>query len=115
MESSWKNVIFANLKHQKIENVRNLYVLGTSFFDLFRFVFDFSCGFWVYILKIILRRWGIENYTFSIIKQHPKLNMNFISIKKHEMDFTLNFVFSCNVPYFFSQEGTLNFLSRKVP
>ena len=91
------------------ENFRNLYVLGTmcvfsSFF--FRFfsiycldvVSFFLVFFWVYILKINLRRWGIENYTFSITKQHPNLILNFIYVKKHEMGFTLNFVFSRNVP-----------------
>ena len=64
----------------------------------FGFLLDLLVFVWVYILKIILRRWGIENDTFSIIKQHPNLNFNFISIKKHEMDFTLNFPFSRNVP-----------------
>ena len=93
---------------QNFENVRNLYVLGTSFFDFsdfflisFRWFSDFLCFFWVYILKIILRRWGIENYTFSITKQHPNLDMNFISIKKHEMEITLNFLIL--------KDGTPNF------
>ena len=57
-----------------------------------------------------MRRWGIENDTFSIIKQHPNLNMNFISFKKHEQDFTLNFLIlkdgTLNFPFF--KDGTLN-------
>jgi hypothetical protein len=50
---------------------------------------------------MFLWRWGIENDAFSIIKQHPNLNMNFISIKKHETDFALNFLIL--------KDGTLNF------
>ena len=53
----------------------------------------------------MLRRRGIENDTFSIIKQHPNLNMNFISIKKHEMEITLNFLIL--------KDGTLNFFNFK--
>ena len=89
---------------QNFDFFRNLYVLGTSVFRfffffliLFRFLLGVSCVFWIYILKIILRRWGIENDSFSINKIHKSLDMNFISCKKHEMDFTLNFVFSWNV------------------
>ena len=76
-------------------------------FDYFRFLFlhfvsfllsTFLVFFCIYILKIILQRWGIENDTFFIIKQRPNLDLNFISIKKHETIFTLNFVFSRNVP-----------------
>ena len=58
-------------------------------YQIFRFLLGlfsfFLVIFWVYILKIILRRWGIENGTFSITKQHPNLDLNFISIKKHEI------------------------------
>ena len=39
------------------------------------------------------------NATFSITKQHTDLDMNFISIKKHETEITLNFF----------KDGTLNF------
>ena len=74
-------------------------------FDCFSFVFGFPCVFWLYILKIFLRRWGIENDTFFIIKQHPNLNMNFISFKKHEMEITLNFLIF--------KDGTLNFFIFK--
>ena len=106
MESSWKHIIFVKLGHQNFRKNRNLYVLGTRFVScffvlclmLFRCRSEFLVVFWVYILKIILRRLGIENDTFSIIKQHPNLNMNFIFCKKHEMDFALNFLFSRNVP-----------------
>ena len=35
---------------------------------------------------------------FPLINMHKSLDMNFISVKKHEQDFTLNFVFSRNVP-----------------
>ena len=52
----------------------------------------------IYCLNYFLRRWGIENYTFFIIKQHPNLNLNFVCVKKHEQGFALNFVFSWNVP-----------------
>ena len=66
----------------------------------FEFIFGsiFVSIFWIYIFKIILWRWGLENDSFSITKQHPILDLNFISINKHEQDFTLNFVFSSNVP-----------------
>ena len=53
------------------ESVCPGYQIFFVFFDIFRFRFGISCVFWVYILKIFLRRWGIENDTFSIIKQHP--------------------------------------------
>ena len=86
----------------------NLYVPGTRFFRFLSICFSiapcffwFSGVFWVYILKIILRRWGIENDTFFIIKQHPNLDSNFISIKKHETEITLNFLIF--------KDGTLNF------
>ena len=75
---------------QKFEKIRNLYVLGTRcflLFDCFWTCLEFLVFFWVYILKIILRRWGIGNYTFSIIKQHPNLNLNFIAIKKTRNEF----------------------------
>ena len=46
---------------------------------------DFLYVFFEYIfLKIILWRWGLKNATFSITKHHKSLDMNFISIKKHE-------------------------------
>ena len=102
MESSWKNIIFVNLGHQKFRKFSKSVCPRYQIFSISPIRFVFVLGFlvfvWVYILKICLRRWGIENYTFSITKQHPNLNMNFISFKKHEMDFTLNFVFSWNVP-----------------
>ena len=47
----------------------------------FVYIFEYI---YIYIWKIILRRWGIENATSSITKQHPNLDLNFISIKKHE-------------------------------
>ena len=43
----------------------------------------------------------IKNATFSIIKQHPNLDMSFISIKKHEQEFALNFLIF--------KDSTLNF------
>ena len=77
--------------------------------------------FWIYIIKIVLRRWGIENYTFFITKQHPNLNLNFICVKKTWNGFypklsifqecTLNF-FQGRYPIFF-KEGTLNFFIFK--
>ena len=59
----------------------------------------------IYIWKIILRRWGLKNATFSNTKQHTGLDMKFISIKKHEQEITLNF--------FIFKDGTLNFLILK--
>ena len=105
MDSSLKNNIFVNMGHQKIRNcsesVCPRYQLFSDFCLIFSMMFVFFWivfVFWVYSLKIFLRRWGIENYTFSITKQHPNLDLNFIYVKKHEQDFTLNFVFSWNVP-----------------
>ena len=113
MESSRKHIIFVNLGHQKFrkfsKSVCPRYQICFVFSPIFFvFFFDFVLNFLyflVYILKIILRRWGIENYTFSITKQHPNLNMNFISFKKHEMQITLNFLIL--------KDGTLNFLILK--
>ena len=104
MESSWKNIIFVNMgltkfrKFSKSVCPRYQVVFDVRFFFFFLIL-------WVHILKIILRRWGIENDTFSIIKQHPNLNMNFISIKKHETNYTLNFLIF--------KDGTLNFFIFK--
>ena len=53
---------------------------------------------WLYIEKIFLRRWGIENDTFFIIKQHPQLGFEFHIYQKTWTGFTRNFVFSRNVP-----------------
>ena len=55
----------------------------------------------------------IENATFSITKQHQSLDMNFISIKKHEQEITLNFLIFKDGTLNFSivKEGTLNFHS----
>ena len=39
----------------------------------------------IYFLKCFLWRWGLKNDTFFITKQHPNLDLNFISIKKHEI------------------------------
>ena len=47
----------------------------------------------------------LEMIHFFIIKQHPNWNLNFISIKKHETKFTLNFLMF--------KEGTLNFFIFK--
>ena len=82
-------------------------------FDAFRLLFGFAfdvfadslVNFLIYIWKIILRRWGLKNATFSITKQHTDLDLNFISIKKHEQKFTLNF--------FIFKDGTLNFVIFK--
>ena len=73
-------------------------ILSICFDFVVRCSLDFSCVFRVDVLKIFLRRGGIENDTFFIIEQQPNLDLNFISIKKHEMEITLNFVFSRNVP-----------------
>ena len=99
MDSSWEILLLSIWDIKHFENCRDRYVLGTRLFSDFCSFFDvFLVFFWVYILKIILRRWGIENDTFFIIKQHPNLDLNFISIKNHERDFTLNFVFLRNAP-----------------
>ena len=102
-----ENIIFVNLGHQKFrkfsESVCPRYQI---FFDFFAFPIFFMFFLNIYILKIILWRWGIENYTFSITKQHPNLILNFIYVKKHEQDFTLNFcVFKECTLNFFPGEG----------
>ena len=94
---------FVNMGHQIVrkfsKSVCPRYQMFSMFFDFVFWCFWIClCLLWVYVLKIFLRRWGIENDTFSITKQHPNLNMNFISVKKHEIEITLNFVFSRNVP-----------------
>ena len=110
MESSWKNIFFANLSLKKFEIwVSNLslksesQIFGSLKFWNFEILksWNFIYFLKIYCLNYILRRWGIENYTFSITKQHPNLNMNFISFKKHEMEITLNFLIL--------KDGTLNF------
>ena len=101
---------------------RKMYVLGTRFSRFccsiclfFVLFFGLSCDFWLYILKIILRRWGLKNATFSITKQHTDLDMNFISIKKHEMVFWYFCYFQVRftLKLFMFKEGTLNFLIFK--
>ena len=52
---------------------------------------------WLYSLEIVLWRWGSENDWFSINKNHKNLDMIFISIKSHEQETTLNFLFSRKV------------------
>ena len=64
------------------------------------------------LCEAIVMRAACKNDTFFIIKQHPNLDLTFISIKKHEMEITLNFVFSRNVPFLFSKEGTLIFFKE---
>ena len=84
MEASWEH-IFVNMGHRTFWKFAKSVCPGNQIlFDCVSILWGFSCVlFRVYILKIILRRWGIGNDTFSIIKQHPNLNMNFISIKKN--------------------------------
>ena len=62
---------------------------------------------WIYLLDIFFEyiylqnnfvEMRIENATFPITRQHTDLDMNFISIKKHEQETTLNFLFSRKVP-----------------
>ena len=83
------------------------------------FIFDCLSDFlvicWIYILKIILRRWGMGNATFSITKQHTDLDMHFISIKKHEQEITLNFLIFKDATLHFSifRDGSLNFFIFK--
>ena len=58
----------------------------------------------------------IENDYFSINKIHKSLDVNFISIKKHEMDFLQLFYFQVREPLilFMFNEWSLSFLfSRK--
>ena len=115
-----ENIMFVNRGHPIFRKCSKSVCPRYQCFFLFCFVclfFRFYRFFMLFFEYIFwkMRRWGIENYTFFIIKQHPNLNLNFIYGKKHEMEITLNFVFSRNVPWTFPKEGTLNFLSRKVP
>ena len=83
---------FVHTDLNKIDFFRNLYVLGTRFvrcvfrlfFRLF-FISCFLCFFLVAFLNIYFEnnftKRRNENYTFSITKQHPNLDLNFISIK----------------------------------
>ena len=95
LESIWEHpekILSMEIWHLKISKNRNCVC---TIFLCFYFLYIFWS---ISFVNYILRRWGIENYTFSITKQHPNLNVNFISSKKHEQDFTLNFVFSRKVP-----------------
>ena len=99
MESSWKNIIYGNLRPKNFEKKTKP---KPSFFE-YSFCIYFLDLFFVYFLIIyfvnhILRRWGIENDSFSINKIHKSLDMNFVFVKNHEQGFTLNLVFSWNVP-----------------
>ena len=58
------------------------------------------------ILKNMFAEMRIKKCYISITKQHPNLDLNFISIKKHEMEITLNFYLQGMYP---------NFFPRKVP
>ena len=73
--------------------------------------FIFCIYFWVYIFKMILWRWGLKHATFSITKRHQSLDMNFISIKTHEMVFWYFCYFQerFTLKFFMFKDGTLNF------
>ena len=49
------------------------------------FIFQFFLNKWIHSLKIMLWRWGSKNDKLSIKNICKSLNMNFISIKKHEI------------------------------
>ena len=104
VETSWK-ILSLEIWHSKISKIFDLCVcvLGTSF-SVF-FILFFLWFFDYIFLEIILRRWGLENDELSINKIEKSLDMNFISIKKHETKFTLNFLIF--------KDGTLNFLIFK--
>ena len=77
MGTSRKDIIYRNLRTKQIQKKTKddpQFVLNLLFLY---FVYTF----WVYVFKITSRRWGIENYTFFIIKQHPNLDMNFVCVK----------------------------------
>ena len=78
MRTSWENIIYGNMRLNKFENFRKL----NSHFVEFIFCIYYLYEFLNIYLEIILRWWGAENYTFSITKQHPNLNLNFIYVKK---------------------------------
>ena len=79
MESSLKNIIFWYLSIWNFEIFRIFWKANPPVFLINRF------GFSKYFPKNIFRRWGFENNLFSINKMYKSLDMNFISIKKHEI------------------------------
>ena len=99
LESIWEhlgNILFFHVWQPTFSKCFERWTL-TCFLNLF--CGYYFCIFVEYIfVNYILRRWGIENDSFSINKIHKSLDMNFVCVRKHEQDFTLNFVFSWNVP-----------------
>ena len=79
MESSWTNIIYVNMGLNKIEKFRNMYVPCTILSNIEYHIL-------YYILYYVLRKWGSGNEQFYINKMYESLDMNFISIKKHEME-----------------------------
>ena len=81
-------------------NIFLKYVLGNMIWEIFSIN-----KLWVYILKIILRRWGTEDDNMSINKIHKNLDMNFISIKTWNR-FLIIFIFSGKgIPKVFYSQG----------
>ena len=97
MGTSWENIIFPCLTNNIFEKKRKAnppFVLD--------FIFVYFVGIYfliIYFVNHILRRWGIENDSFSINKIHKSLNMNLVSIK--------------NMNYFPQNESFLHFRARK--
>jgi hypothetical protein len=91
-----------NVQIMCVPNFSNLWIFEFEFLDFWNFeILESWICFYIQMIiywKLNLWRWGTEHDTFSIIKQHPNLDLNFISCKKHELEITLNFVFSKNVP-----------------
>ena len=100
MESSWQNIMFVNMGHQKFrkfsKSVCPRYQICSTLFD---FVLGFSGVFLsIYISKYFYEDEELKTIHFPLLNSTPTwIWISFFS-KKHEMEITLNFVFSRNVP-----------------
>ena len=100
MGSSWKNIIFVNMGHQKFRKFSESVCPRYQFVGCICFVFSpFFMLFFEYIFwKYCYEDEELKTIHFSLLNSTPTwIWVSFMS-KKHEMDFTLNFLFSKNVP-----------------
>ena len=114
LESIWEhlgNILASMSDNQKNENSRK----ANPLFWIYFLYICFVSIFWMYIFKINFRRWGTESDSFSINQIHKSLDVNFICVKKHEQDFTLNFVFRGMYPKVCCKECTLNLFQGRYP
>ena len=109
MESSWKHIIFTNLGRKKSKKIRTNACHVYKFFVLCVFLNIF----WVYILYIIFYEDEERKWLISINKINKSLDMNFISIRKHELETWYFLYLGEGMPIFYYQGRAPNFFIFK--